>query len=318
MNAVFLAEAHQVLAKIADQTLWELTPEQLQALSEYAFPLLPLDLMRKAFEKTRVSFEPQLFQSDNAASVEQFMPTRDLVREIRQTSVNPGYQLNHAESREYFLKALKNKAYETLSGFITMMNESHDLACRGTTGDRFYYQGDNEAVNLINTRPGTPRSPQNFPGAGNMPPEAAQDVEAVAKQYRDPFRLNQTEPHAVQLAGIEMSNLPTNTGSNHAYPLDTVPYFEQMQRTLTALQHLPATASYADRIEKIGQYFQYAANGRFYAQINNSLYMNQVNALLKENGLQGIPHLNLDFLAHRLQPEVFRQYFYDTVMHYQV
>ena len=65
MESTFLTEAHQILAQIADKTLWDLPPEELRALDEYAFSLLPLELIRKAFETTHVSFTPQRFQPED-------------------------------------------------------------------------------------------------------------------------------------------------------------------------------------------------------------------------------------------------------------
>ena len=62
----------------------------------------------------------------------------------------------------------------------------------------------------------------------------------------------------------------------------------------------------------MAEHFQYAANARPYSQINNSLYMNEINTLLQRAGMKVMPHSNLDVVAQRLQPETFKKYFIDT------
>ncbi len=62
---------------------------------------------------------------------------------------------------------------------------------------------------------------------------------------------------------------------------------------------------------KIAEHYQYAANARPFEQINNSLFMNEVNTLLKKAGMKSIPHGMLDHAAQRLQPETFKRYFVD-------
>ena len=64
-------------------------------------------------------------------------------------------------------------------------------------------------------------------------------------------------------------------------------------------------------LAKIAEHYQYAANARPYGQINNSLFMNEINTLLQKAGMKTMPHGNLDQISMHLQPEAFQRYFID-------
>ena len=65
-------------------------------------------------------------------------------------------------------------------------------------------------------------------------------------------------------------------------------------------------------LEKIAEHYNYAIAARPYGQINNSLFMNEVNTLLRKAGLKTMPQGELDFAAMYLQPGTFKKYFIDT------
>lgn len=152
----------------------------------------------------------------------------------------------------------------------------------------------------------------------NSRAEQARKVEEVARQYGDPFRVSETS--TVNLAGIPTDNLPLNQNVNgtffHHYPNGgnaLRPYYQQMHRTAQeALELINNNASERAILEKIAEHYQYAANARPYGQINNSMFMNEVNTLLQRAGMKTMPHSELDIAAMHLQPDTFKQYFIDT------
>jgi len=66
-------------------------------------------------------------------------------------------------------------------------------------------------------------------------------------------------------------------------------------------------------LEIIASYYQYGINMHMFENVNQSLFTNQANAMLKLLGLKPIEHGILDFVAMRLQPKNFLNYFIDEV-----
>lgn len=90
-------------------------------------------------------------------------------------------------------------------------------------------------------------------------------------------------------------------------------YHKEMYRTAKEAVNRIKNCEPEERIlEVLAEHFQYAANARTYNQINNSLYMNEINTLLQRAGMKVMPHGNLDIVAQRLQPETFKRFFIDT------
>ena len=89
-------------------------------------------------------------------------------------------------------------------------------------------------------------------------------------------------------------------------------YYEQMHRTASEAMDLIKKGASEDKIlKKLAEHYQYAANARPYHQINNSLFMNELNTLLSKAGMRTMPHGKLDHAAMRLQPKAFEKYFID-------
>jgi hypothetical protein len=140
-------------------------------------------------------------------------------------------------------------------------------------------------------------------------------VARLALKYGDPFAIK-SDGSFVDLEGVGVK--PTNFEHQHFYPIaeSLDQYMEQI--CLRIIQFLKL-AQNKDSIEQnkknlviiIAQIYQYAANGRFYRQINNSVNMNFVNLLLRVCDYQSIPHGILDHIAQRFQPKNFEKYFAD-------
>jgi hypothetical protein len=105
-----------------------------------------------------------------------------------------------------------------------------------------------------------------------------------------------------------------NRFAQHFYPDGKYmpAYFDQMQRTAKEALDLIKNAAPQDEIlRKLAEHYQYAANARPFGQINNSLFMNEINTLLQKAGMKPMPHGILDHVAQRLQPDAFVEYFID-------
>jgi hypothetical protein len=149
-------------------------------------------------------------------------------------------------------------------------------------------------------------------GMGNNYVEKAEEVAQIAKKYGDSYKTGDVS--IVNLKGINKSDLPYNIGTQHHYPKGTSlnSYYTQMQRTAKeALELINNKAPKEQILKKIAEHYQYAANARPYEQINNSLFMNEVNTLLQKAGLNTMPHGIMDHVAMRLQPDKFEKYFVD-------
>ncbi|OGY06972.1 MAG: hypothetical protein A3D24_01470 [Candidatus Blackburnbacteria bacterium RIFCSPHIGHO2_02_FULL_39_13] len=145
------------------------------------------------------------------------------------------------------------------------------------------------------------------------------EVMPIAQKYSDPYSIK-TDLQSPRLPGISDSALPTDQWTSrgivvHYYP-DTrynFQYSKQMRTTLEQIGEALPKGATEDTISLISQYYQYGINSRMFEQVNQTLFANQVNAMLQRLGLNPVEHGILDFVAMRLQPENFNKYFIDEV-----
>lgn len=228
-------------------------------------------------------------------------------------AVNQDYVQASKDARRYMIDAVESGEYTaSTNSYMETMNEMHRVSAKGESGNLDWYKEAGHGSMEVN--PGQIRTGRR---PYNNRYEQAQQVEQIAKLYGDPFRVTKTS--TVNLAGIPPDNLPINQYLEgtfyHWYPKGGEalrPYYTQMQRTAKeAVELINQEAIPQEIIEKIAEHYQYAANARPYGQINNSLFMNEVNTLLQKAGLRPIPHGELDIAAMHLQPHTFKQYFVD-------
>ena len=216
------------------------------------------------------------------------------------------YIQNSMEAKERFSSAIDSGEYLfNVDSYTQVMNDAHRLSYQGSSGTNKYYMKKGE---LLEMTPGEFRNG----GAGSNYIEEAREVEAIAKKYGDKY--STTDIAKVKLKGIPEEGLPENLGSNHMYPDGAYMnnYYEQMHRTASEAMDLIKKGASEDKIlKKLAEHYQYAANARPYHQINNSLFMNELNTLLSKAGMKTMPHGKLDHAAMRLQPKAFEKYFMD-------
>lgn len=223
------------------------------------------------------------------------------------------YWKNNAEARQVFEDYLDKGDFTNAGAFESMLKTSHRLAVEGSSGEDRYYSKHGEVM-----------GPDRLPAGvfhegvtGGIRDEESKLVEGLALRYGDPYRLDEKKPApAVALDGIAQPDQPMNMpfygGQRHFYPKPEAfgEYFGQMRERLDRLEKLPPEAKQA-KLQLIGEFFQYGANVRPFHNVNNSLFMNFTNALLKRHGFQPVYHGILDHAAHRLQPQSFNRYFQD-------
>ena len=121
------------------------------------------------------------------------------------------------------------------------------------------------------------------------------------------------------LPEIEQNGLPKDVWQNDAVVYHHYPNPKYIHQYLSMLKKiLQKITGYTDcsgniLLSSIALYYQYAINTHLFENINQSLFANQMNALLQLFGYNPIEHGILDFVAMRLQPENFVTYFIDEV-----
>ena len=256
--------------------------------------------------------------SSNGTKVEKSLPELNENELVRYTgnngkSINADYIRTSREARQYLLDAIESGKYtESLESYIETMNKMHIVSAKGKNGTSDWYSQVGEGS--INVNPGVIR------GEGtplNSRTTEAGWIESIAKKYGDPYRADQSSK--VKLEGIPDDYLPQDVAYGviyqHIYPngksLKNY-YYKEMHRTSKeALDLIKNGASKNEILAKLAEHYQYAANARPYGQINNSLFMNEINTMLTKAGMKTIPHGILDHAAQRLQPDTFKRYFID-------
>ena len=221
-------------------------------------------------------------------------------------------KITRREARQYLFDAIDSGKYsESLESYIETMNNMHIVLARGKNGTSDWYSQVGDGSNNVN--PGVIRGEGSF---RNSRREEAGLIEDIAKKYGDPYRVTQSSK--VKLTGIPDEYLPFDEAIGdlyyHYYPdgKSLNFYYKEMHRTSKeALNLIANTAPEREILSKIAEHYQYAANARPYGQINNSLFMNEINTMLTKAGLKTMPHGILDHAAQRLQPDTFKKYFID-------
>lgn len=244
------------------------------------------------------------------------------------------YAENSSDVRNHLNSAIDNGAYlNSYDSYVETMNHAHKLAYSGKSGKNLYYIKDGKPYVMEAGKWRTDgivhrRDTSNCYFGG-------ESVEQIAERYNDPLHEilklgNVNKTSRVKLKGIPEKYQPKDTWefdefdgfimdsahyTGHSYaPAEALEvYHKEMYRTAKEAISRIKNGESEDRIlEILAEHFQYAANARPYNQINNSLYMNEINTLLQRAGMKVMSHSNLDIVAQRLKPETFKKYFIDT------
>ncbi len=230
---------------------------------------------------------------------------------------------NELARKEFFKGIVSGKSTQSPKGYIETLNQAHKMACKGWS---LYYTKDNKLLSTEDLQPGIQR---NYEKPRNGRIESAYEVEKIARKYGDKYSVNK-DCQRVELTGINRYAQPCDVNINgiysHFYPdgryLDAYNYY--LYITHREVIDLISKLKYEDfdrriLLSKIAEHYQYGANARPYNQINNSLFMNEVNTYLQ---LAGMPKMvqgkYLDHAAQRMQPKNFEKYFIDFYLENQI
>lgn len=205
---------------------------------------------------------------------------------------------------------IKRRDLSSLEDFSEWLKDLHILAAEGK---------DQEAVYRTDVTPGkfhTKKSAESNYSAELM------KMQKVAKRLDDPFEnhsfrsFSEGDASVTLLPGIKSEALPRTIGGTHYYPTSEHhgEYLREMHRSMLECLQLKETDKPSVCLEKIAEFYQYAANSHLFDQINNSLFMNITNTLLERVGMVGIPHDELDYAAMVLQPKALVRYFSAQVL----
>ena len=242
------------------------------------------------------------------------------------------YVENSRDVRNHFNSAIDNGTYlDSYESYVETMNNAHKLAYSGKSGKNLYYVKDGKPYVMEagkwRTEGITHRRDTSRLYYGD------ESVEKIAQRYNDPLQEVMNMGDVSKSTRVKLKNIPEKyqpkdtwecddfdgflcgnyTGHTYAPPEAFELYHKEMYRTAQeAIRRIKNCESEERILEVLAEHFQYAANARPYRQINNSLYMNEINTLLQRAGMKTMPHSNLDIVAQRLQPETFKKYFIDT------
>lgn len=198
-------------------------------------------------------------------------------------------------SEKVFIKSLQNKSFKDIKGWLIKLHKIQ--AYKGRKGkmltERRVSRGEHSnIVKLV--------------------------ILSLARKYADPY-LNKGI-QTLYLPDISAAGLPRDQWRNsdnviHYYP--DPKFFDQylsvMEKTLEEFMENINNADKYKLFLLIARYYQYAINMHMFEHVNQTLFCNQLNTMLKLIGLNPIEHGVLDFAAMRLQPESFAKYFIDEV-----
>ena len=243
-----------------------------------------------------------IIQDLNSLNGTKICPSYKIVNsdELCRTKGNDGkpvseiYIKNNELARKEFLKGIvSGKSTQSPQGYIETLNQAHKMACMGCG---LYYAKNNKLLDAYALQPGIQR---NYGKLQNGRIDSADEVEKIACRYGDKYRVNK-KLQRVELTGIKRYAQPYDVNEygiyRHFYPdgryLDAYNYYLYItHREIIDLIEKLKNKDFdrAILLSKIAEHYQYGANARPYNQINNSLFMNEVNTYLQLADMPDVP-----------------------------
>ena len=142
-----------------------------------------------------------------------------------------------------------------------------------------------------------------------------EEIMTIAKKYQDPYATG--ESTGPTFTNFPKQSLPYDKHEDelivHHYPnLEWTEYY--LGAALSKLKELcTGDLTREEYIYRTANFYQLLINLHYFAAMNASLYMNMANGLLEAGGIKGIENGIIDFVALRLQPTAFQEYFLTEV-----
>lgn len=239
------------------------------------------------------------------------------------------YVTNQTDVREFIVDSFVDGTLygQTGEDFTRNLIEMHELAARGNVYNRVGGGGRDKFTSDMHGEIRHDRQRKY-----NYRFNKAFDVADTVRRYDDPYahRFDVGAPERVdmQLPGISPENQAVDiykgrdvSEKDGKYmflypPGDAMPEYMEQINVLGNQISEKMRADVVDAqevLELIARQYQYGAIARPFQQINNSIFMNLVNAQIKMLGYDGISHGNFDYVAQRMQPENFVKFFKEIV-----
>ncbi len=146
-----------------------------------------------------------------------------------------------------------------------------------------------------------------------IPVSTRPNAVAYYNQLASEYKLGSMVEGKMPIRGLDINDWPTNnfnTGTErvmgaHIYPAGNSmkAYFKLGADYLYDIRSLIQQGKNVEAQQKIGHYYHVMLNARPYDQINNSIFANQANYLLKLTGHKGIQQGHLDHVMMRMSSD---------------
>lgn len=272
-------------------------PQDQQALNNALKNVLEAQLFR-----FRDKFNPDLIESKIYAYNKHLDNIR-IAKNVRQYEEFGRYPGNNGKpfdllyieksiaAQKYFKDKLVKLNEISVNDFIKITQEQHEI---------LNYKSDYPG--LIRYKTEALRSPR---------PLAADYTNAIFERYKH-LDLGEVPNGKIQIDRILNDNLPQSFSVGEGYGIHFYPkgsslkaYFNQGVQLLNQIQAGIRQGKPAEEVQRlIGKYYHVMANARPFYATNNSLFMIQVNVLLKKTGHPGFKnHGDLDHLFMRINSD---------------
>ena len=204
--------------------------------------------------------------------------------------------------------------------FEKMLRDQHRIVSAGSDGRNRYWGSSMGLWNYVMLNPAVPGQTRNEVFAG---PEIFKwrlwvSVKEKLGGQAPSNRRGASEP--VQIEGIPSKWLPTReVGSDKVYyiypPRKAVPIYLQAMgdRLKSALRLLREGGAPEEIVPLLADYIQLGVSGHIFNLANFSIYMTEVNGILRRLGYRGVSPANLDYHALVEDSDTFRQRFLSEV-----
>jgi len=235
---------------------------------------------------------------NNHTSRFSFSPKQDyhLVRNPlrKQSVIFPGYKINYLKAELYFKNIIEHKTTPwTAKEYYQVCNDMHKILLAG--------QWYNKKSLMGKVKGGKLRG-QTAPKSGR--PHVREYAQAIANKHQVKIKAGALAVRRVK------ENLPDNPKEGgHAYPIGHKGLVAYYKSAVVSLNALMKASSSEKKLNCLGDLYHTMINARPFTQVNQSLFMNQINVLLKHMSLSTVHHGHLDHLAHRFDYREFRKLF---------
>jgi hypothetical protein len=237
--------------------------------------------------------------------------------------VHANYLLNQRDALEAFYRWFVDLSS---SNYLDMLMRQHSISCLGECGNRTYTKTFSETKHelCIELFAGQLRSELDDKGIQHP------FIDYIPTSDLNPkFSIKTNEGVAIKF--VPKIHWPTLTQPSKGYirreapQSDSFVEFQEaaskaMNKIKVLCDHIEVTnpSTLLLLLTSLSDYYHLAINWMPFSQVNNSLFMGQINVILRHCNLQSTPHGYLDLHALTQPYNEFRKIFTDTILRLQI